>query len=330
MEKVGLGSVGLGWWGGELAEAANRSGAGQIVSCFARKEEGRKAFAEKYGCRQAASLDDLLQDSEVEGLLIATPHSTHADLVCEAASAGKHVFVEKPLTLTVAEAQRAVDAASKAGIVLMVGHHRRRQGATRRLREMLDKGELGMVHHLEANLSSPIGLKPRGGWRSDPAECPAGGMTGLGVHMIDNLHYLAGPMKRVSAFSKKLLGAGNLDEITTAAIEFECGALGYLETSTVIPKVCLTAAYGTEGAAWSEEEGGKLYIQKTREDTRTSLPVEAGDALAEELAEFAKCTRDGGTPETGGPEAMEVVAVVEAIIESAGTGVTVEVGRFRS
>lgn len=228
-----------------------------------------------------------------------------------------------------AEAQRAIGAASKAGIVLMVGHLRRRQGATRRLREMLDRGELGMIHHLEANLSSPVGQKPRAGWRNDPAECPAGGMTALGVHMVDNLHYLAGPMNRVSAFSKSLLGAGNLDEITTVAVEFESGALGHLETSTVIPKVSLTAAYGTEGAAWSEEEGARLYTQKIGETARTGHSVDAGDALAEEIAEFAECIREGGTPETGGPEAMEVVAVLEAIIESAGSGKAVEVSRFR-
>ena len=124
-EKVRLASVGLGWWAGMLADALNRSGDGEVVNCFARSEDGRKAFAEKYNCRQSASLDELLKDDEVEGVLVATPHSTHTDIICQAASAGKHVFVEKPLTLTVAEGKKAYEATQKAGVTLQIGHHRR-------------------------------------------------------------------------------------------------------------------------------------------------------------------------------------------------------------
>ena len=193
-DKVRLASVGLGGWGATLADSVDRSGAAEVVSCFARSEEGRGAFAEKVGCRQAGSLDELLSDSEVEGILLATPHSTHTDIICQAASAGKHVFVEKPLTLTAADGRKAYEATQKAGVTLQVGHNRRKQGGNRRLREMIDKGELGMIHQVEGNLSLAGGQKPRQGWRNDTAECPAGAMTGLGVHMIDNLQYLVGPV----------------------------------------------------------------------------------------------------------------------------------------
>ncbi len=328
-DKVRLASIGLGWWGGMLVDSVNRSGAAEVVSCFARSEDSRKAFAEKFGCRQAASLDELLGDPEVEGVLIATPHSTHPDMVCDAASAGKHVFVEKPLTLTAAEGKRGYEATQKAGVTLQVGHNRRRQGANRRIREMIDGGDLGMLHQLEANLSLPLGQNPGPGWRNDPKEVPTGGLTGLGVHMIDNLHYLAGPVKRVCSFSKKLLGAGNLDDATTIILEFESGPLGYFSCSLVLPKICMTAAFGTEASAWADEEGSKLYFQKKDQQAREDVPVEAGDALADQMAEFARCVRGGGAPETGGPEGIEVVAVQEAIIESAASGKVVEVSQYR-
>ncbi len=328
-EKVRLASVGLGWWSNILADAVGRSGAGEIVRGFARSEDARKAFAEKHGCRPAASLDEILKDPEVDGILVATPHSTHPDIICEAASAGKHIFVEKPLTLTVAEAKRAVKAAANADVTLLVGHNRRRQGANRRIREMIDKGELGVVHQLESNLSLAMGLNPRQGWRNDADECPVGAMTGLGVHMVDNLHYLAGPVKRLSALSKKIAAKGNLDDVTAIVLEFESGPLGYIGTTYVISKICVTSVYGTEASAWAEEEATRLFVQKPDAEARSEVPCETVDHLAEQMGEFAGCIRGTATPETGGPEATEVVAVLEAVIESVKSGEVVEVSQFR-
>lgn len=327
--KVRLASVGLGWWGGVLVDAVNRGGSGEVVSGFARSEDARKAFSEKFGCRTADSLDDLWNDPEVEGVIVATPHSTHLDIISAAASAGKHVFVEKPLTLTVDEAKKAIEATSSANVTLQVGHHRRRLGANRKIREMIDSGELGVLHQLEANLSLPMGFEPKQGWRNDPAECPAGSMTGLGVHMIDNLQYLAGPAKKVAAFSKKVLGKTNLDDTTSIIIEYENGPLGYIGSTFVIPKICDTAAFGTKMRAYSEEEGGKLYVAKVGEEARTEVDVVGGDALADEMNEFCRCTRGEATPETGGPEGLEVVAVLEAVVQSATTGQVVDVASLR-
>ena len=326
-EKVRLASVGLGWWGNVLADALNRGGAAEIVTCFARTESTRQAFAEKYGCRAAGSLEEILKDDEVQGLLTATPHSHHPQLIAQAASAGKHIFVEKPFTLTVAEAKKAMEAAQQAGIVLQVGHHRRRQGANRRIRAMIDQNELGTPHQLEANLSVFKQQPPT--WRSNPEEQPLGALTGLGVHMIDTLHYWAGPMKRVFCFSKQVTGKQPVDEATVVAVEFEQGALGYIGFSLSLPKICTVAAFGDEASAWSEEEGAKLYVQKNSEFARTELPVEAGDALADEIIEFARSIQDETRPETGGPEGLAVAEVMEALIESHKRGKPADVADFR-
>ena len=154
-------------------------------------------------------------------------------------------------------------------------------------------------------------------------------MTGLGVHMIDNLQYLAGPAKRVAAFSKQLLGKTNLDDATSIIIEYESGPLGHIGSCFVVPKICDTAAFGTKMRAYSEEEGGKLYVAKVGEDARTEVEVEGGDALADEMDEFCKCIRGEATPETGGPEGLEVVAVLEAVVQSATTGQVVDVAALR-
>ncbi len=329
MEPLRVASVGLGRWGEMLAGKA--AGAGmEIVGSFARTAETREAFARNYGGWPAGSLDELLSDPEVEAVLLATPHSTHADLVAEVAAAGKHVFVDKPFTLTVADGKRAIKAAEFMGVVLQVGHNRRRQPANRRLKEMVESGELGMAHYAEANLSYPKGLNPRSGWRADPAESPAGGMTGLGVHMADNLNYLLGRPARVAAFSRQNIGVSKLDDATTATLEFESGCLAFLGTSMVIPDIGRTAVWGTEAAAWNELDGERFYFQPVGEMERSEQPVETLDTVRDELEEFVGNVRNGTTPETGGPEALEAVAVLEGIVESAATGTVVDLDEVRA
>ena len=329
MEPVKVASIGLGWWGGTLAEKGREAGL-ELVSVFARSREQREEFAATHETRPAFSLDELLADPAVEAFLIATPHSTHADLVVEAASAGKHIFVDKPLTLLVSEAKRAIKAADEAGVVLQVGHNRRRQPANRRLKEMTDAGELGVIHYAEANLSNPRGLNPRTGWRGEPAESPAGGMTGLGVHMADNLNYLLGPAARVSAFSKQVIGVSNLDDVTVASLEFSSGPVAFIGTSMVIPDIARTALWGTEAAAWNEMDGERFYLQRTGEKERTTQPVDVLDTVRDELEEFAVNVRTGSAPETGGAEGLEAVVVLEGIVESAATGRVVDLEEVRS
>ncbi len=329
MEALRVASIGLGWWGGELATKA-AAGGSDVVRCFARSEESRNTFGEAHGARPAASYEEVLADPDVEAVLIATPHSTHADLVVQAAAAGKHVFCDKPFTLTVAEAKRATQAAADAGVVLQVGHNRRRQPANRRLKQMIDADELGMVHYAEANLSHPKGLNPRSGWRGEPEESPAGGMTGLGVHMADNLIYLLGRPMRVSAFSRRTISVSKLDDVTVSNLEFENGALAVLATSLVIPDIARTSVWGTKAAAMNEWDGAQFSVQMAGEKAKTEQPIEVLDTVQDELEEFARNVRTGSAPETGGAEAIEVVAVLEGLVESAARGSVVDLDEVRA
>ena len=328
-EKIKLASIGLGWWGGMLADAAERSGSCEIACGFARSSDTRKAFSEKYSCNSAENLDEILKDSSIDGLLVATPHSTHLDIISQAASAGKHVFVEKPLTLTCEDAKEAIKVTESAGVVLQVGHHRRRCSANRKIKSFIDSGELGVLHQMQANLSLAGGLEPRPGWRNDPEESPAGSMCGLGVHMVDNLQFLAGPAKRVSAFSKKLLSKTNLDDVTSFIIEYESGPLGYVGTTFVVPKICETSAFGTGMNAYSDLEGTKLYVTKSGDDKKEEISLEPIDPLSEQLSDFASCIKGEKSVETGGVEGLEVVAVLQSVIESSRTGKAIEVSTFR-
>jgi predicted dehydrogenase len=186
MTPVRVGTVGVGMWASTLARAAAQGTGLSIVACTSRSAENRAAFAKTHGCRNLPGYEALLADPDVEGVLITTPHSVHAEQVVAAARAGKHVFVDKPFTLTVADGRRATEACRRAGVVLAVGHQRRKQAASRAVKRLIDDGTLGRVAQIEGNFSADIGfaLKP-GMWRTVRAETPGGPMTNLGIHHVD-------------------------------------------------------------------------------------------------------------------------------------------------
>ena len=325
-ENVKLASIGLGWWGGVLAAGARDSGVASVVACFARTPERREAFAEAHGCEPVSSIDALFADSDIDGVLIATPHSTHDDLISMAAAAGKHVFVEKPLTLTVEEADRAIAATAAAGVVLQVGHNRRRQPANRRIRSMIDGGELGAVHHLEANHSGPLALNPDlPAWRKDSAETPGGGMTAMGVHQIDTFQYFAGPIARASAVSTSLSPDWQSDDTTAVIFEFSSGVIGQLVTCQATGPVVDVAVHGRDASAWNLIDGAKLLVQQRGTTDRREVDTPVLDTIADELVEFAAAIHGEASPETDGAVGRSVVAVLEAVVESAASGASVDV-----
>lgn len=317
-KRVRLGLVGLGWWGGVLADAVNRSDHAELSTCFARTPETLNAFAKKYECRASPSLHALLEDDHVDGVLFATPHSLHREHIELAAAAGVHTFVEKPFTLTSEEGRAAIAAAESAGIHLMVGHQRRRQTANRELRAMVDSGEIGTPIHAEATFMVAKGYPDT--WRSNATETPLGGMTALGVHCLDTFHYLLGPTRRVSAFSNPVITDQPLHHATGLLLEFDSGAVATLSTSHFAPAANRTAIYGSAGAAFNEDDGARLFLQKREDPTRYQIAVDKNNEIVEQINEFALTIRGRATIETGGAEGLAVVNVLEAAIASAASG----------
>jgi predicted dehydrogenase len=322
---AGVGIVGLGWWGRALATAAKQAEGVDVVAGFARSADARAAFAAEYECAAPESLEALVDDPAVEGIMIATPHSTHYDLVAAAAAAGKAVLIEKPLALTTEAARACVEVAERAGVPFMVGHQRRRTAANRAIKKLIEAGDLGPIQMAEANQSLGGGLThPDDAWRRNRDESPLGGMTSLGVHKIDTMHYLIGPMKRVSVFTKNEMDRPEIDEATVVAIEFESGAVGTLVTSFVVPLISRISLFGMKAAAFNDFDGTVLEVQKMNEG-RVPVPLEPIDPVVDQVAEFGKVIRGEMLPETGAAEGIAVVSAMEAMIESSETGRAVEV-----
>ena len=325
-ETVRLAVVGLGWWGSELVKGIRGTGVAEVTVCFARTEAARVEFAGQHGIEAAPSYEAILNDPDIDGLILATSHSSHGDLVAGAAAAGKHVFLEKPFTLTVEDGRRAMKAASDAGVVLQVGHNRRRQPANRRIKQMIDSGDMGEVVAVEANQSGSRGLTiDLSSWRTNPAESPLSGMTGMGVHQIDTMLYLLGPVRAVSARSTRIVKRTALDDASVLALEFASGVVGTLVTSYVVPPTVRIGVFGTGAAAWNELDGKRLMVQTISEKEPGQVEVDVLDTVADQLKEFATSITSGKAPETGGLEGLRVVAVMEAAVRAAANGGTVEV-----
>lgn len=326
--------VGLGWWGGVLAQSAKKTDGLELTACFARTRQTRDAFSAEHGCRPLDSWAEALRDSETDAIILAIPHSAHARMVEEAASAGKHVFVEKPFVLHVPDGQRAIAACERAGVRLGVGHQRRYQPAHRELKRLIDSGALGHAIQAEANFSYGFADKVAPpNWRADPRESPSGSMTGLGIHHADNLQYLLGPIKSVFASSRSVSPITNLDDVTAALLEFESGAQGYLGTNMLTPKVFYIHIFGTEANAFAEDEGRRLTIQHKGVDEPGVTEYEvAGDPasaqVVDELADFAAAIRDGRPPEVDGHAGLRASAVVEGITISAREGRKLELAEL--
>ena len=314
-------SVGLGWWSKELASAVQgKSDKIQIVACYSRSADKRVAFAETYSARPLESYEAVLADPEVEAVILTTQHSQHVGHIIQAAAAGKQIFVEKPLALTGASALRAVEACKEAGVTLAVGHNRRFIPAVVALKKLLDEQAFGTPLHFEANFSVPgVQRYSPDFWRANRTESPGGGLTGLGIHMIDLISWLGGRIERATGSVKRQAAPIEIDDTTTALFDLEGGASGYLGCIFMSPYTSFLNIYGTAMNAYCSVDENRLELLRPGE-TRQPVPLGPNESLKEELEAFADACA-GGAPFRVPPlEAAQAVAAMEAIIVSAEEG----------
>ncbi len=244
--------IGLGVWGQNLVRHVQGQSADIRFTAFAtRTPDKARAFADQHGLKQYASYEAVLADPDIDAVVLATPHTQHTEQIIAAAAAGKHVFSEKPMGLDPASAERAAQACAQAGVTLSIGYNWRYQPALRKIRELIDDGTLGRVLHIEGNFCGPSAYRfPKGHWRHDREECPAGGMTGRGVHVVDAMIYLAGPIAQVNAQSFRLAQDFGMDDTTSMLMRFRSGATGYLGTVIASAETWRMQVFGTR--AWAE------------------------------------------------------------------------------
>lgn len=342
MKPVGLAAIGLGRWANVLADAYTRSPKIKLVTCFSRTIDKREQFAQRYNCEHDATYEAVLARPDVEAVVVTVPNDKHAEVIEQAARAGKHIYVEKPISVSVEDALRIDRVVKETGVKFLCGHSARRTGGLRKMKQMIDSGEIGEVSMVETVFTNERGLELKpGNWRGDPTMAPGGPLTQLGVHQIDNLQFLLGKVVRVFNFGKPMYTAVNNITVNQTVMEFEDGKQAYLGTNWACPGVFYINVYGTKAnlfyeldfSWWSNsdvtDEHSTLRKQEFASmsddpDNRMLREVTVDfphtDHLRDQLDEVADVVRGGGECEIDARASLQNLAVVLAALKSTEEG----------
>src|SRR5581483_5873430 len=229
----------------KIAPAMAAADGAELVAVCSRDQQRAEAFAHKHRARAAyRRLGDLLADSRVDGVFVASPNALHAEHVIQAAQAGKHVLCEKPMATTIADALQMLKACRRAGVTLGVAFNLRQHPAYRRARDLVAAGTLGRVVLAQAQwafgvrgLDGPPPRTPLTQWWDTPELIGgASTMMGTGVHSVDLLRFVLGAeVDEITAVTDGQTAARPLEQLACLTLRFGNGTLGQVVASRLLP-----------------------------------------------------------------------------------------------
>lgn len=322
----------------------------ELVALCDINEERLAEKGELYGVSQLYNThQELLANPEIDAISICTWNNTHAEIAIAGLEAGKHVLVEKPLSMTVEEALAVEAAAKKSDKLVQVGFVRRHGDNTKILKAFIDDGDLGEIYYAKASYLRRLGNP--GGWFSDTTKSGGGPLIDLGVHMIDIMWYLMGRPRPVSVSGNTYDKLGNrshienlsfykaadydatlndVEDLTNALIRFENGASMFVDVSFTLQAKedeATVKLFGDKGGAEIEPELA-LVTEKNNTILNSTpqvdnLGFDFEKSFANEINHFVECCLEG--KETIAPikDGVEVMKMLNAVYESARAGIEV-------
>jgi predicted dehydrogenase len=337
LEPIGYAVVGAGLVGPTHARfAAIARGAKLRVVCDLREDRGRP-LADELGAEWLGDYRALMRRDDVQIVSICLPTALHLDVARAAAEAGKHVVVEKPIELTVERAEQLIDVCRRHNVRLAAIFNRRFVFGTRRAHQAVTRGELGRMLVADMVFKSwrTAEYYRDSGWRGTWGLEGGAALINQGVHGVDLMTWIAGPIRRVQGYARHLRHRIEGDDTTIAVCEYESGALGVIEcTTSVFPRQ--TDRIELHG------ERGSILLDDYRIKEWQIEGVDQGAPTAEELAQpgadegtrvghfvqiqdMVDAVRAGRQPLVRGEDALHSLAVIQAIYEAERTGRSVEV-----
>ncbi len=325
MPPVSLAILGLGRWGKVLVDSVQgRSEHVRFAAAVGRDAVRIAADAAQRGLVVLADLNAALGDPAVDGIVLATPHSLHAAQIAACVAAGKPVLVEKPFTLTKTTAEAALQAGRDAGVLVAAAHNRRFLPAVVELRRMIADSELGTILHIETNFSGNVtGRYASDTWRLAPGESPAGGLAGSGIHHIDAIIHLAGPISEVFALTSRRVHDIPMDDTTAVMFRLASGATASLLTMTATSSLYRIQVFGTLGRV--EINGAETMVVTRLDGSQTNFQPETLDIERAELEAFAAAIRDAAPYPITDADVLNGVAAFEAVSISAAANTPVSI-----
>lgn len=308
--------VGLGWWGRVLVESVQgTSDLIRFVRGVTQDAESDSDYAAQHGLVVTDDLSVVLRDPAVDAVVLATPHSLHPDQVVAAARMGKAVFCEKPLALNLSDAKRAVAACRDANVVLGLGTDKRFLPVVAQLTRLVEEGHLGEVLHVEAQYSNDnSSTELYGAWRDSEEETPGGGMTGPGLHALDALINLAGPIEVVDAHLHQPTPPPRPLDSVGALLRFRSGATGAVVSVRGVPDAFRIYVAGTKG--WAEIRGFDTLVTATNGERPKTTTFESELAVRYLLERFADAIQGRAPFPVSTDSMLDTVAAFEATITS--------------
>ena len=332
MARLQTALIGVGAWGKVLARAASQSQAIEFAVCVGRNPERLAAFSRDTGV-PAGKFDVVLADKSIAAVALALPNEMHLDFARRAAGAGKHIYIEKPIANTMADALAIAELEQAHGVRIVVGHCARLLSGVRAIRAAIDAGKLGKVSQIEANFSNDRGLRitPQD-WRWYSESAPGGSLSQIGVHQFDTLRYLGGDIAAVSASAGRHSPVGaEVEDQWIVTVHFADGKLGTVISSWTSPGSFNVRATGAEALMfydidqtyWASpeklHENATLYMQARGKGPadRQALPVPPGNMYRDELELFADSVAANKECELSAQNGCRAVAAVYAALKSA-------------
>ncbi len=321
---INLAMVGLGWWGRKMVDVVQgRSDVVRIARAVDPNTEAARPFAAERGLPLSADLAEVLGDHAIDAVVLATPHALHDEQIRQSVAAGKHVFCEKPLALTRADAERLVGLCRDAGLVLGMGHERRFEPPVAELLADVDAGRLGRILQIEANFSHDkfLSLDPTN-WRLDPAHAPAGGMTATGIHLTDLATRILGPARAVTVDCEQLVSKLPSGDTMSAFVQFKGGGTAYVSASLSYPFISRLAVYGADGwieirdKAHVEAPDGWVVTKGIKGRPITVEEIRKAEPVLWNLEAFGRAVAGGAPYPITGDQLVANIALLEAIVRS--------------
>jgi len=340
-EPVRAGVLGCGSIGPLHAEALSGVKGARLVAVADLREERARSLAARYGVKWASSLDDLLATEGIDLVCICTPSGTHGALGAQAARAGKHVVVEKPIDVTLEAADELIAAAKSSGVVLSVISQHRFDAGVAALKEALEHGSLGRISLAEARAwwYRTQAYYDSDTWRGTEA-LDGGALLNQGVHLVDLLLYLLGPAKSVFARTKTVAHEMECEDLALVSVEFASGVVASISVTTASYPGSPETLGVTGSSACVVLEAGAVVSWQTDEHSAYDLAPAAGSRQASaalgsanlavsahraQLQDVVDAIREGREPAIGGHDGRRALELVRAAYTSARTGQPVEV-----
>ncbi|MFC1665018.1 Gfo/Idh/MocA family protein [Pseudomonadota bacterium] len=316
---------GVGRWGQNLVRSVQgKSDKIKFVAGIARTPGKYTEFSKEMVFPITGDFEAILDDKNIDAVVLATMHSSHAEQIKKVAAAGKHVFCEKPLTLSGDTAVEAAEACANAGVVLAVGFGRRFLPAYTDMKKLIADGAIGDILHVEAMHSGPTGYRtPADSWRATRFENPAGGMAARGIHNLDLMIDLCGEVSSTYAKSDRRAIDNDMDDTTSMLFDFKNGVTGYLSTIFATGNIWRMYVMGTEG--WLEMRGEHCLVVSDLDKVTETREYDVADILNLELEAFAKACEGEAPFPVSTDHAVHGITVLGAVDESAKSGTKVTI-----